>query len=396
MAWLGTCSDMPKTTFRVARIAGIDIEIHFSWLIILALVSWTLADGVFPDYYDGWSTATYWIVGVSAAVLLFVTVLIHELAHALVAIRRGVPVPRITLFIFGGVSQLARQPETARTEFMIAAAGPLMSLVIAAISGVLAITAGTVNEKAQGIFGYLAAVNLLLGVFNLLPGFPLDGGRVLRSIVWGRTHSFRRATNIAAGVGEFFAYALMGLGFVFILNGFLWNGIWFGFIGWFLLGAAKGESAQLQLDTILRPLRARNVMHADFISVLPGIPVQEVVDRYMVEQGERVVMVANGGAVLGILTVTDVQRVPREEWPNTPAQQIMTPREKVTTVSTETPALDVLQLLGERRLNQVPVLEDGRMVGLITRRELLDRVHLAGSLAPNQPPTDESAAPRET
>ena len=137
-------------------------------------------------------------------------------------------------------------------------------------------------------------------------------------------------------------------------------------------------------------------MHADFISVLPGIPVQEVVDRYMVEQGERVVMVANDGAVLGILTVTDVQRVPREEWPNTPAQQIMTPREKVTTVSTETRALDVLQLLGERRLNQVPVLEDGRMVGLITRRELLDRVHLAGSLSPNQPPTDESAAPRET
>ena len=379
-----------RTTFRVARLAGIDIEIHFSWLIILALLSWTLADGVFPDHYDGWSIAAYWTVGVTAAVLLFVTVLIHELAHALVAIRRGLPVPRITLFIFGGVSQLARQPETARAEFAIAAAGPATSFVIAALSGVLAVTVGTANEKVEGIFGYLAAVNVLLGVFNLLPGFPLDGGRVLRSIVWGRTRSFRRATNLATGVGEVFAYGLMGLALFFILNGFIWNGIWFAFIGWFLLGAAKGESSQLQLDTILRPLRARSVMHQDFISVAPGISVQEVVDRYMVEQGERAVMVANGGAVLGILTVTDVQRVPRAEWPNTPAQRIMTPREKVVTVSTDTPALDVLQLIGERRLNQVPVLADGRMVGLITRRELLDRVHLAGSLAPSEPPAGDA------
>ncbi len=375
---------------RIARIAGIAIEIHFSWLLIVGLVSWTLADSVFPDRYDSWSTAAYWIVGTAAAILLFATVLIHELAHALVAIRLGVPVPRITLFIFGGVSQMARQPETARAEFAIAAAGPATSFVIAGVTGALAVTLGGANEKVEAIFGYLATINVLLGVFNLLPGFPLDGGRVLRSILWGRTHSFRRATQTAAGVGEFFAYGLMGVGFLFALSGFLWNGIWFGFIGWFLLGAARGESSQLQLDTILRPLRARNVMHQNFISVLPGIPVQEVVDRYMVDMGERAVMVANGGAVLGILTVTDVKRVPRDEWPSTPAQRIMTPREKVATVSADTPALDVLQLLGERRLNQVPVLEDGRMVGLITRRELLDRVQLAGSLAPNEPPSGDA------
>ena len=217
---------MHGATFRVARLAGIDIEIHFSWLLIVALVSWTLADGVFPDRYDGWSTAAYWAVGVVSAVLLFVTVLIHELAHALVAIRRGVPVPRITLFIFGGVSQMARQPETARAEFAIAAAGPATSLVIAAVTGALAVTLGGANQKVEAIFGYLATINVLLGVFNLLPGFPLDGGRVLRSIVWGRTHSFRQATKIAAGVGEIFAYGLMGLGFLFVFNGFLWNGIW--------------------------------------------------------------------------------------------------------------------------------------------------------------------------
>lgn len=384
------------TTFRIARLAGIDIDIHFSWLLIVALLSWTLADGVFPDRYQGWSTAAYWAVGVVAAVLLFVTVLIHELAHALVAIRSGVPVPRITLFIFGGVSHLAQQPETARAEFAIAAVGPATSLVIAAIAGALAITAGTGNEKVEGIFGYLAVVNLLIGIFNLLPGFPLDGGRVLRSIVWGRTRSFRRATSAAAGVGEAFAYGLMAIAFVFILNGFLWNGIWFGFIGWFLLSAARGESAQLQLDTILRPLRARNVMHDDFTSILPGIPVQEVVDQYIVGKGERAVMVANGGAVLGILTVTDVQRVPRADWATTPAQRIMTPREKVLTVTTDTPALDVLHLIGERGLNQVPVLEAGRMVGLITRRELLERVQLAGAVLPDRPSTDGADRSGET
>ena len=186
----------------------------------------------------------------------------------------------------------------------------------------------------------------------------------------------------------------MGLGFVFVPNGVVWNGVWFGFIGWFLLGAAKGESAQLQLDTILRPLRARSVMHEDFVSVPPGLPVQEVIDRYMVEKGERAVIVENGGAVLGILTVTDVQRVPRSEWPTTPVQEIMTPREKVVTVSTDTPALDVLQLLGERRLNQVPVLAEGRMVGLITRRELLDRVNLAGAFAVGEPSAGGESGPK--
>ena len=381
---------VPGGNLRIARIAGIAIEIHFSWLLIVGLVSWTLADDVFPGRYENWSTAAYWIVGIAAAVLLFATVLIHELAHALVAIRRGVPVPRITLFIFGGVSQMARQPETARAEFAIAAAGPAMSFIIAAVTGVLAVTLGSANEKAEAIFGYLATINLLLGIFNLLPGFPLDGGRVLRSIVWGRTQNFRRATQTAAGVGEIFAYGLMGAGLLFALSGFLLNGIWFAFIGWFLFGAARGEASQLQLDTILRRLRAASVMHQDFVSVPPGMPVQEVVDRYMLEKGERAVMVANDGAVLGILTVTDVQKVPRDEWPRTPAQRIMTPREKVATVSTETPALDVLQLIGERRLNQVPVLEDGRMVGLITRRELLDRIQLAGSLGADVPPTAET------
>ena len=169
-------------SFPIARIAGVRVEVHPSWLLILAFLSWSLSDQFFPDQYEGWSTATYWAVGISAAVLLFVTVLVHEFAHALVAIRRGLPVPKITLFIFGGVSSLGQQPRSAGEEFAIAAAGPATSFVIAAVTGVAGLAVSGSNDQAEAILYYLAGVNVALGVFNLLPGFPLDGGRVLRSI----------------------------------------------------------------------------------------------------------------------------------------------------------------------------------------------------------------------
>ncbi|MCK9517815.1 MAG: site-2 protease family protein [Dehalococcoidia bacterium] len=379
-------------SIRVARIRGISIELHPSWLIILALVTFTLANGVFPDQYENWSTATYWVVGTIASVLLFATVLIHELAHALVAQRRGIAVPSITLFIFGGVSSLEEQPRSAGEEFMIAAAGPLTSLVIAALTLGLWFAFEDVNQQARAVLGYLATVNLLLAVFNILPGFPLDGGRVLRSIAWNRTKSFRRATRIAGGVGELFGYGLMAIGVFLLLGGLALNGLWLMFIGWFLLGAARAETSRLKLDTILAGLRARNVMREDFPQVRPGTSLQEVADDFMVGHGERAVVVALGGSVSGIITVNDIRHVAREAWPQTPAQQAMTPREKIITVDVETPALDILHLLAEKGLNQVPVLEDGRMVGLVTRRELLERVQLAESLAPDElpePPSEE-------
>lgn len=373
------------SSFRIARIAGIDIQIHPSWLIILIFVAWTLSAGFFPAQYEDWSTATYWVVGTLAAILLFGTVLVHELAHALVARRRGLNVPTITLFIFGGVSHLERQPRSAREEFFIAAAGPATSLLIALITLGLWALFREGNEQARGMFGYLSTVNFLLAIFNILPGFPLDGGRVLRSIVWGRTHSFRQATRIAAGVGEFMGYGLMVLGVFILLSGFALNGLWFMLIGWFLLGAARAEASNMKLDTILSGLDAGAVMHEDFATVAPGISVQEAVDRHMLGAGERAVMVANDGAVLGIITVNDVRDAPRSSWAHTPVQQIMTPRERILTVSRDKPALEVLHLLAERGLNQVPVLEEGRMVGMITRRELLERVQLAESLAKDLP-----------
>lgn len=368
-------------TFQVARIAGISIRVHLSWLLILALVSWTLSSGVFPSRYENWSEAAYWIVGVVAAVLLFVTVLIHELAHAVVARRKGIEVPSITLFIFGGVSNLGRQPKTAGEEAAIAIAGPLASFAIAGVALGVALIGGA-SEKVEGIFTYLATVNLILGVFNLLPGFPLDGGRVLRAIAWKRSGSFRRATRTAAEVGKVFAYALMLLGVGFLVSGFVINGIWFMVIGWFLLGASQSEAAGVQLESVLGKLQAAEVMTTAFATAQPGDSILSVVDHQMVGQGERAVMIVLGGRVMGLVTVSDVKRVPREEWGNTPVQAIMTPREKVSTVTPATSALDILSLLGERRLNQIPVIADGQMVGMVTRRELIDRIQIAEVLAP--------------
>ena len=380
-------------SLRVARIFGIDIEIHLSWLLILGLLSWTLSEEVFPAQYEHWSRAAYWAIGTSAAVLLFVTVLIHELAHAIVATRRGLPVPRITLFIFGGVSHMARQPQSAGEEFAIAAAGPATSVVIAVVTFAVGAAFYNVSDKVSGIFLYLSLVNLALAVFNILPGFPLDGGRVLRSIAWKRTGSFRRATAIASSVGQVFAYGLLLIGVFILLAGYAIDGLWLLFIGWFLLNAARGEAEGMQLEAILGKLRARDVMHAEFETVSPAISLQEVVDEHMLSRGERAVVVADERGVLGILTVGDVRRVPREKWESTPAQAAMTPRERVTTVEVDAKAIDVLRLVSERRLHQIPVLADGRMIGMITRRELLDRLQLAESLAPDVPPTGDAGAP---
>lgn len=377
----------------VAKLFGIRIEIDLSWLFVFALVSWTLADRVFPEQYPEWDRGTAWTVGVVAAALLFATVLLHELAHALVAKARGLDVPKISLFIFGGVSHLGRQPASAREEFFIAGAGPATSVAIAAASiGVAAVAAGR-NEYVAAIFSYLGFVNGVLAAFNLLPGFPLDGGRVLRSLVWGRTRSFRRATEVAAGVGVAFGYGLLFVGVGFILFGFLINGIWFAFIGWFLSSAARAEGQSVFLESVLSRLRARDVMSSEFAVVAPGASLAQVVDEHMVAGGHRAVVVALGDTVEGILTTSDVRRFPRAEWPHVPARQAMTPKERVITVDADVPAIQVLMLVGQHRLNQVPVLENGRMVGLITRRELLDRVQLAGELAPNGPPEEASRPP---
>src|SRR2546426_10702328 len=226
-------------SLRIGKIAGIDIYINVSWIIILVLLTVSLATGWFPQLYPGWSTATYWIVGFISSILLFVSVLLHELAHSLVARRRGLPVKDITLFIFGGVSNIEQEPKDAGIEFQVAVVGPITSLLIGAVCFLLQLPLRGTNSLLGGILFYLAVTNILLGVFNLIPGFPLDGGRVLRSIVWKLTGNMRQATRIASLTGQVIAYLFILLGIWIFFVGDILDGIWFGFIGWFLLSAAQ-------------------------------------------------------------------------------------------------------------------------------------------------------------
>ncbi|MGH2608840.1 MAG: site-2 protease family protein [Tepidiformaceae bacterium] len=365
-----------RTSFRVARIFGIAIEVHISWLLIFAVLAWTLSDRVFPATYEDWTTTEYWVVGTLAALLLFLTVLLHELAHALVAIRRGLPVPRITLFIFGGVSQLGRQPASAREELAIAIAGPITSFIAAAVCLVVAVAASA-SEQASATFGYLAVVNVMLGAFNLLPGFPLDGGRVLRGLAWERTGSFRQATRLASTVGEYFAYGMLALGAFLLLSGLPTNGLWLMLIAWFLLGAARGELAASQVETALAKLTAADVLDGTYGVVGPASRVADVVEKELLAQGHRAVLVASNGRLDGILTVSDLRKVDRDHWPATPVSEAMTPAAQVVAVPPNMPAMDVLALISEKRLNQVPVLSNGETLGLVSRKGLVERLAIS-------------------
>ncbi len=375
-------------SFKVASVRGVAIEMTPSWLPIVALLGWTLADDIFPSLYSGWSNGAYWAVGIGAALSLPVSVMLHELSHASAAIRRGIPVKRVQLLIFGGNTEMAHQPKSPGEEFAIAIAGPITSVIIAFVASLLGFAFHNRNEVTEAIFVFILIENAGIAVFNLIPGFPLDGGRVFRSLAWRRTKSFRRATRLAAGTGEMVGYGLMFTGGILLLGGFLVAGLWAGIVGWFLISAAKAETQNLQLESILGRLSARDVMREEWATVVPGASLQSIVDEHMLGAGERTVVVANDGAVLGILSVRDIRRSPRDQWANTPAQSVMTPREKVVTVNADASAVETLLVLGGMRLNQVPVLDAGRMVGIVTRQELLDRVRLVESLAPDDPPAE--------
>lgn len=372
-------------SYRVASVRGVGIEMSPSWLLVVALLAWTLADDIFPARYESWSLTKAWVVGIGAALTLPLSVALHELSHASAATRRGITVPKVTLMVFGGATQLSRQPKSPREEFAIASAGVITSISIAFMASLLAFLSRGGNGVAEGLFVFLFLENAAIALFNCIPGFPLDGGRFLRSVAWKRTESFRRATRIAAGAGEATGRIFMLFGAVLLLTGFFAQGLWVGVIGWFLIGAAKAEMQTLQLESILSRLKARDVMRPEWPTVVPGASLQEIVDDHMLGAGERMVIVANDGAVLGLLTVSDIRKTNRLEWAKTPAQQVMRPREKLHTVQADAPAVETLMVLARLQLNQVPVLEGGRMVGLISRQELLDRVKLVETLAPDLP-----------
>ncbi len=375
-----------ESSFKLGRISGIEIGIHYTWLIAFGLVAWSLAQGFFPANYPGWTPGTYWLVGVVAALALFASVLVHELSHSFVALARGHGVHSITLFIFGGVSNLKTEAEEPADEFLIAVVGPLTSFVLAALFWLADAALAAGRTPLGATLSYLAFVNALLGVFNLLPGFPLDGGRVLRSIVWGITNNLRRATEIATYIGQGMGFLMIFWGLSQILAGNFLGGMWIAFIGWFLNGAAEATRGQQALSESLRGVRVAELMDPNPLVLPPDTSVETFVFESVLRRGRRAALVGEAGRLDGIVSITDVKELPQEEWARTPIGKIMTPV-PLKTVAPDTDVGRALQLLVDDSLNQLPVVVGNRVVGMLSRADLLRFLQLREELRIQRLPT---------
>jgi Zn-dependent protease/predicted transcriptional regulator len=376
----------PGSGFKVGRILGIPIYLHASWLIIFGLITYSLAMQFAHDH-PHWSQTEQWGVGLLTSLLFFGSVLFHELAHSVVAQRYKIRVVSITLFIFGGMARIARDPSRAIEEFNIAVAGPLASFFLFGIFFGLERVFPS-SEVLGALSGWLAYINLRLALFNLIPGFPLDGGRIFRAIVWGVTKSHSRATRIAGASGKLVAYGMMAYGASYFLKGDWQSGIWLVFIGWFLLDAAQESVAQVAVRETLTGLSAADVMSHEVPTVSGQITLEDY-GAEILRTGRRCHLVLTDDRLVGLMNVHMLNSVPREEWVHNSVQAAMIPREKILWTSPEEPLLRLLERLLAADVNQMPVVssaEDGtHVVGMITRDSILRVVQTRAELGPVAP-----------
>jgi len=358
------------TSWRVGRIAGIEVRVDSSWAVIALLITYSMylrASTLYPELSGGGAVA----LGIGATVLFFGSVLVHELAHAVVAQARGIRVQDITLFLFGGATRAKVESRGPGDEFLIALVGPLTSGLLAGLFGIVAgLGRDLLSTPLAGTFGYLAWTNLLLAVFNLVPGFPLDGGRLLRSAIWKATGSLARATRVASVSGQGVGWLLVAGGVAFLLAGDLAGGIWFAFIGWFLVQAARSSYQDLQLQQLLRRVEAEDVMAGDLRRIPPELSLQDAVDDYFMRYDHGAFPVEEGGRTIGLLTLRGVRRVPREQWPTRRVREAMVPLSDQVVVAPEARMDGVVGKLQDGDANRVLVVEDGEVVGIITPSDL--------------------------
>jgi len=358
-------------SLRLGKVFGIDISVHISWFIVLVLLTWSLANSWFPQFSADWPTSTYWIVAFISALLLFTCVLIHELAHALVARAHGLRVKGITLFVFGGIAHIDEEIKRPGVEFQIAIAGPLASFLLAGAAFLLALPLRGSSTPGMAILVYLAVTNLLLGIFNLIPGYPLDGGRVLHSIIWKVTGNLQRSIRLAALVGQGWGYLFILLGLTEFFIGNAVGGLWIAFIGWFLLSAAHTTSRQVVAQSVLQGVSVAQVMNSQPVVVPANISLQKLVDEYFLPLSIRAAPVTQGEYLTGLISLSDIGRVERERWSSTPVGHVMRPTEQTYMANPEQPLQDVFQQMVARDINQVPVTQDGRLVGLLNRESIM-------------------------
>lgn len=391
---------MRKRGIQIGRILGIQVHLDWSWFFIFLLITWNLAS-VFGQAHPEWNLVWQWGTALTAALLFFASVLAHELAHSIVARAHGVPVRHITLMLFGGIANIQREPPSPKAEFLITIVGPITSILLGfffLLMAGLSTTAMSLEAVRQPtaviaqlgplttLLLWLGPINLLLGLFNLIPGFPLDGGRILRSILWAITDNLQRATRWAAGAGQVVAWLLIiaGIAMIFGANlpifgtGFL-NGLWLAFIGWFLNNAAVQSYRQVVIEDILEGVPIAKLMRTNPPTVPANITISTLVHEYLMNRDDHAFPVEMNGELVGLVTLEDVRNVSRDQWDTTYVREMMTPNNRLTTLPASAEADEALHQLRQLDVRQVPVVENGRLVGLVRRRDIMKWLQLQGA-----------------
>jgi len=367
---------MFENAYRLGTIAGIRIGVHYTWFIIFFLLVTTLYQSFRMEYGD-WSTTTAVLAASITTLLFFASIVLHELGHSIVALYRGIQVRSITLFIFGGVAQTEKEAESPSTEFWVAIAGPIVSLILAGLFYLLSGFFSSINEVISVSLNWLGRINLIIAIFNLIPGFPLDGGRVFRALVWSVSGNAQTGMRWAVASGKLLAYMLMIFGLLLVLQtGLLLNGLWFLAIGWFLLFSAQASGQSFMINQVFRRHQARDYLDKDFSAVSGYLTISKWLEGFVFTQGKRASVITDDEKVTGLVTLSDCNKIAREAWDTTRLMEIMTPIEKLRGVTASASISEVLQLMVTHSYNQVPVLEQERIIGWLDRERLIRIIQL--------------------
>jgi Zn-dependent protease/CBS domain-containing protein len=359
---------------KLFKLFGFEVRIDLSWLIIAALVTWSLADGLFPYWYPHLSLQAYWIMGIAGALGLFLSIIAHEFCHSLVARKFGMPMKGITLFIFGGVAEMGDEPPTAKAEFLMAIVGPLSSIAIGVIFYLIHLygTSAGWNTPVNGVIYYTAYINGILAVFNLIPAFPLDGGRVLRSILWGIKGNMRWATRVSSAIGSAFGVCLIILGVFEFIRGYVIGGVWMFLIGLFLRSAAQMSYQQLLVRKALEGESVRRFMNTNPVSVQDSLTVEQLVEDYIYKYHYKMFPVMAGDKLVGCITTRQVKEIPREKWSRETIREAASPCSPENTIPPQTDAIKALAMMNQSGVSRLLVVERDHLVGLVTLKDLLD------------------------
>ena len=373
-----------QAQIKLGRIFGIEIGLHYSWFIIALLITLSLA-AHFRQHNPAWGDSLSWGLAIITALLFFAAIVAHELSHAVVAKARGLPVRSITLFALGGVAEIEKEAVDAKTEFWMGIIGPITSLVIGIVCLMLAMALGWIppefpQRPLPAMLMWLGYINIVLAIFNMVPGFPLDGGRVLRAIVWWITGDAKRATTIAARVGQVIAFGMIVYGVMRFFGGAGFGGLWIAFIGWFLLSASRESQAQIAITEGLRGVRVADVMSREFPTVDGHSNLQTFVEEHLVRTGRRCFVVTFNGHTEGMITPNEVSNVDRARWPFTTVADVMRPLDQVRTVAPDAPVTEALETMAHEDLNQLPIVADGELAGFISRAHILQLLQTRAQL----------------